>query len=220
MGRRKVSREAHQEQLGLAQTALANLREAIGKANEELEGACKAAREDLADFRSASHEELTAFKANFASEIALADPVTYWRDLAQGYAKSAGTFLKYAMGSAALGGAVLIGFMVQFFSKDVNYAAIGGALVLSTLVIWLVRFCRKHNISKTHLATDAREREVMAQTYLALLKANALNEAERMYFYQSLFRPCTTGLVKEDGPLTPMDALYALTDSAAKRGAP
>lgn len=85
---------------------------------------------------------------------------------------------------------------------------IGTVILIATFGIWLVRVCVQLLYSHAHLAADAEERSTMIQTYLAMLRETQLplKEEHRLLILQSLFRPGTTGVVKDDGsPSTWLD---------------
>jgi len=67
-----------------------------------------------------------------------------------------------------------------------------------------------------HLGTDAVERVVMTQTYLALLEENRLTEEkDRSLVLGALFRPASDGMVKEENIPHPMlDAITQLSGKA------
>ena len=74
-------------------------------------------------------------------------------------------------------------------------------IAISTAGIWLTRLSAKIFISNLHLRTDADERVTKIQTYLALLReGNGPKENERQLILQTLFRPSSTGFIKDDGP--------------------
>ena len=74
-------------------------------------------------------------------------------------------------------------------------------LAISSLGVWVTRLVAKIFISNLHLRTDSHERTTMIQTYLALLReGNGPKDEERQLILQTLFRPSTTGFIKEDGP--------------------
>lgn len=75
------------------------------------------------------------------------------------------------------------------------------AIVVLTIsaLIWFIRILAKIMLSNIHLQADARERKVMIQTYLALLRReNAITENDRKAILQTLFRPSATGIIKDD----------------------
>ncbi|MPX90331.1 DUF6161 domain-containing protein [Salinivibrio sp. VYel1] len=66
---------------------------------------------------------------------------------------------------------------------------------------WVTRLSAKIFISNLHLRTDADERVTMIQTYLALLReGSGPMDEERQLILQTLFRPSSTGFIKDDGP--------------------
>jgi len=74
-------------------------------------------------------------------------------------------------------------------------------LAISTFGIWVTRLSAKIFISNLHLRTDADERVTMIQTYLALLReGSGPMDEERQLILQTLFRPSSTGFIKDDGP--------------------
>ena len=72
------------------------------------------------------------------------------------------------------------------------------------VAIWFVRILVRLFLSNVHLHSDAKERLTMVQTYLALLSGgNAPKDEDRKLMLQTLFRPASTGLIKDDAvPLT------------------
>ena len=74
-------------------------------------------------------------------------------------------------------------------------------LAISSFGVWITRLAAKIFISNLHLRTDSYERTTMIQTYLALLReGSGPKDEERQLILQTLFRPSTTGFIKEDGP--------------------
>ncbi|MDB6076121.1 MAG: hypothetical protein JWO89_3761, partial [Verrucomicrobiaceae bacterium] len=74
-----------------------------------------------------------------------------------------------------------------------------GMLILSSaLAIWGIRIVARIFMSNLHLRTECNERVTMILTYLALYKDNAAQDADRTLILQSIFRPCTTGIVTDD----------------------
>ena len=66
-------------------------------------------------------------------------------------------------------------------------------------------------LSNVHLHTDAKERVTMVQTYLALLRRGKITKDDERLILQTLFRPTSTGIMKDDGvPLTALEAISKL----------
>ena len=80
-------------------------------------------------------------------------------------------------------------------------------LVITTLGFWLTRLATKIFICNQHLEMDCQERITIMYTYLALLVTkDALKDEERPIILETLFRASSSGLVKDDGPITIPDA--------------
>lgn len=88
---------------------------------------------------------------------------------------------------------------------------LGLLLILATFLIWLVRIIVQLFQSHMHLEGDARERETMLLTYLAMLKENvAPKEDHKLLILQTLFRPASTGIIKDDAaPSTWLEILVS-----------
>ncbi|HEX9836523.1 MAG TPA: hypothetical protein VGB90_06685, partial [Alphaproteobacteria bacterium] len=80
---------------------------------------------------------------------------------------------------------------------------IGALIVISApafLAIWLLRIISRQlhaNIAEMH---DARDRVVMAQTFLALLDHGKVTPEDRVLILHSLFRPSTIGGADDSTP--------------------
>ena len=67
-------------------------------------------------------------------------------------------------------------------------------------------------LSHIHLYADAREREVMISTYMALLRRDGLSREDFAMVLAPIFKPSTTGVIKDDGgPSSLGDFLNHLT---------
>ena len=66
--------------------------------------------------------------------------------------------------------------------------------------VWATRLAVRNYLSHLHLKADADERIVMVKTYLSLAEGGRVESAEdRQIILQSLFRPASNGLVKDEG---------------------
>jgi hypothetical protein len=65
--------------------------------------------------------------------------------------------------------------------------------------VWIMRLLVRLLLSNTHLHTDASERRTMMLTYLAMMRERQLPEdGSRKLILQALFRPSSTGIIKDD----------------------
>lgn len=103
---------------------------------------------------------------------------------------------------------------IHWLLKDVasaegdTYWLLGAVAVFGTLLVYGMRLRVRFTMSQFHLHEDARQRAIMTQAYLALLKeGNALKDDDRSLVLEMLFRPVSAGLIREDGAATPVEAL-------------
>lgn len=82
---------------------------------------------------------------------------------------------------------------------DLQHWQIGVLVILLFLSVWLLRLLVRLLLTSIHLATDARERVTMLNTYLALLReGTGLNDKDKQIILESLFRHTLTGLVRDE----------------------
>lgn len=81
-----------------------------------------------------------------------------------------------------------------------HFVRLGILALASTMAIWFLRFIARIILSSLHLRDDAAERVVMIKTFLALNESKVGLEHEDVKLaLASVFRPATSGLVKDDG---------------------
>ncbi|MBJ2137459.1 hypothetical protein JEU11_13440 [Paraglaciecola chathamensis] len=97
--------------------------------------------------------------------------------------------------------------------KEIHLSKIFTATALTTFGIWLIKILANIFMSHLHLATDAQERRTMIHTYLALTrKGQGPREEDRQLILQTLFRPSSTDMVKNDqGPTQLVDMINRLS---------
>lgn len=85
-----------------------------------------------------------------------------------------------------------------FYFRLVIYAVT--SLLLSTLIIWPIRHLVRMIISENHLHADAKYKDSLLITYLALHKKGTIVENEdRKIALSAIFSLPQDGLVKDDG---------------------
>lgn len=134
----------------------------------------------------------------YKQKISYEAPVAYWESAGVNSTKLAGIF----------GGAFLVLALVLFGSVIYNFSDIAtvigehgpaaALLLLASVVVWLLRLISRMFLSHAHFAQDAQERVTMAKTYLALLDKGKIEADREAIILAALFRPSTTGLVKDD----------------------
>lgn len=161
------------------------------------------------DEQLASEElRLETLRSTYAEHMKLKAPVEYWREKKKyhlsGRDKLArATILVSAFGFLALGEYVWLNFHTLKSGEGIPWREIAGFFVLSSVVFWIVRIFVRLLLSAIHLAQDASEREVMAMTYMALIRgddssAKYLDEKDRALVLAPLFRPSATGIINDD----------------------
>lgn len=207
----------------------------IRSSNEELDEEISRLRKDYQDIKESisdqniaqsekfkemleeSKSELADIAKTYDEKLALQSSVSYWKDKRKGHA----TVMKW-MGfvtvllSILTGGAFIYAAytLLQVTIGDIELWRLGVMLAISTFGVWITRLSAKIFVSNLHLRTDADERVTMVQTYLALLReGSGPKEEERQLILQTLFRPATSGYIRDDAPA----GLYEMASSALLR---
>lgn len=149
-------------------------------------------------------KELESIAETYDQKLALQSSVSYWRTK-----KRSHSWAMWATGVVSIlsGAATAVGFIsvayifLQGDWSQVEVWRFGVLVAISTFGIWLTRLFGKIFVANLHLRTDAQERETMILTYLAMLReGDVLKSDERELILQVVFRPGTSGYIKEDGP--------------------
>tara|TARA_R110000868_G_scaffold266583_1_gene525811 strand:+ start:27427 stop:28644 length:1218 start_codon:yes stop_codon:yes gene_type:complete len=213
------------KQLDHSRKETENLRATLMGERELLEEQAKANQvehDDLiakqkAEFEAAlekTKEDFKAFEDTYNENVRLSKPRKYWSDKAEEYGESVKKYFKWTLGWGVLGALTIIGCISHFFAVDtilqIHLWHIPALLIAVTIYIWIERIFVRLLLSNAHLKTDAGERVVMVETFLALLQDNKeTTKQEREIILTSLFRPNSTGIISNDGlPLA--DILQAL----------
>lgn len=164
--------------------------------------------QEFGEMRRASETELKSLKDTYDAFMQLEAPREYWEKKRIEHAKG-----KKVMGWLSAIGAVVGGVSLAFAawyvlpenhpSDTIPWRQIGFFFLASTFVLWLVRLLVRLMLSHIHLYADAREREVMISTFLALIhrqeSREGLQKEDIALVLAPIFRPSTTGVIKDDG---------------------
>jgi hypothetical protein len=171
---------------------------------------------ELADAKT----ELENLTKTYDDKLALHAAVKYWGIQLKSHNKKAIGF-SIALGLMTL---VVISTIIIFsYStldapiKEIHLSKVFTAAALTTFGIWLIKILANIFMSHLHLATDAQERRTMIHTYLALTrKGQGPKEEDRQLILQTLFRPSTTDMVKNDqGPTQLVDMINRLSTKSS-----
>jgi F0F1-type ATP synthase membrane subunit b/b' len=146
--------------------------------------------------------KLNSLIATYYQHLALKSPVEYWEENRETHKASARTYLIWLATTGPICGFIVFSAGWVLIGRDPQ--PVWGHIVLfatvAALVVWALRVLMKLYLSHMHLETSARERVVMAKTYLALMSEGVkVGDKERSIVMESLFRPATTGILKDDG---------------------
>jgi len=163
-----------------------------------------------------SEKELKGIAKTYDEKLALQAAVGYWKTKAISHAKAA-KILSWAT--------AIVGIVVMCLLSLETYFVIGplqkiseiiiwkGGMVILTAVlgVWAIRILVRLLLSNFHLKAEAVERRTMLLTYLALLRrGQGPSENQREVILQILFRPSSTGIIKDDA-LPPIAAQWLNT---------
>lgn len=166
--------------------------------------------------------KLNAITQVYETKLALQAPVKYWETKKEGHDRSAKKYFRGGIGLFVIAvAAVFFSGNIVFDgagSNSINYAKVGMAAVLTTLLFWMIRIVVRLYFSHVHLGSDAAERTTMVQTYLSLLgnTQNRLKEKDTQIVLQALFRPAADGIVKDE--IIPTNALELLVQMGKSKG--
>lgn len=166
-----------------------------------------------------SQNDLNNLKETYDAHMRLRAPVEYWRGKKEEHTKKVKTLQKWSIGSAVL---VFIVLMTSAFilpelalKTEIPWRSIGFFIVISTFALWVVRLFVKLLLSNIHLEADADERVVMASTFMALIRhkegEEGLAKEDIALVLAPLFRPSTTGVIKDEGGPSALDILTKIT---------
>jgi len=174
------------------QEELSQLRGHFQTARTNIENINSMQIEEFQKLLQTSKDELKEVETTYDQKLALQSPVKYWQDEERKHSVQGN---RYGLASIVAACLVGIGFVLELHAilrtgDKPEYWKIGALAVLAVLSLWLLRILVRLFLSHFHLKTDAAERSVMVQVYLALLReGSALPEEDRRVIFQALFRP-------------------------------
>lgn len=201
----QAAADLHQKLVMQTETQTEDFSHQVSEFKQLLDQTLVTARQDL--------ENLTK---TYDEDLALRASVRYWGLQQKDHrAKSIGFGIALGV-IAALVMIAIIAFSFTFLDASIqaiHVSRLVTATVLTTFGIWLVRVLANLFMSHMHLATDAQERRTMIHTYLALLrKGHGPKDDERQLILQTLCRPSSTDMVKNDhGPAQIVDLLNRMS---------
>ncbi|MDX2253201.1 MAG: DUF6161 domain-containing protein [Nitrospira sp.] len=169
------------------------------------------AQTNFDDIAKRAQDNFGLIQTTYNEQLGLQAPVTYWDEQAKSYLRTAIWFSGAAIVVAGLSAffvwleiqALVIPFS-DVSEKDPHQFGVHAwryAFVIATaaFLVWPIRILVRILLSAVHLRIDARERSTLAKTYLSLLNRNeGLDQNDRRLILEVLFRPSSSGIVKDD----------------------
>ena len=184
-----IARQARNDQREMKKVATSAIEESSGKLKEE--------QSNWVAFSGTAQSEWKAIRNAFESQLRLESPVKYWRDQADTTSKVA----KRSLCAFAVIAFAIIGVLVVFgpgFLEDVSASSNAGPFTTLAFVsipaltaLWGLKHVARLFVTNVERNADARLRETMTTTFLALTKEGAatVDENERLLILEALFRP-------------------------------
>ena len=164
-------------------------------------------QDEMVNTKTTATGDLENLKKTYSTELALQKPITFWKEKQARHKEAFITWSVLFLFTALAGGAALIFLWFKLLKVGGEAATIAsaplwefGALALSTTVYLVaLRILSRLIISETHLAKNADERAVMAETFISLAQGGHVAAEDNLkLILAALFKQTSTGLVKED----------------------
>lgn len=157
---------------------------------------------------SEAYKNLKNLTDTYEKHMQLAGPMSYWKGKVKMHEKRAKHLRGWAIAVGIAGVSIMLiaaqALLPWHHPADtVPWRPIGLFLIVSTFALWMLRLVVKLLLSNIHLAVDAQERVVMINTFMALIRrprsAEGLKKEDLAIVLAPIFRPSTTGVIKDDG---------------------
>ena len=188
----------------------------------EFEKSKTAMTNELSQIQGDVKTQIESHRQAVADQITTSEAHTYWATKKKFHA--VGFWIGTVVTAVAAVGSLWAVWCLwmQYFSTDNGFHPwnMGFAAFTATVLLLMLRLLSRITISNLHLATEADERVVMTKTYLAFGEYGKLSDEHRTLMLNALFRPSTTGLVKEDAVPPSMLDLATRMANPVKGGSP
>lgn len=154
-----------------------------------------------------TEERLEALRRTYVAQVALKAPVSFWREKRESHAAAALRHQKFLLLAAPIVVVVLalLAWEVLPPGEKLSIRSTGLFLALSSVAVWFLRVVVRLWLTHVHLELDARERIVMAETYLSLIEEGITStDQERQIVMQALFTPAVRSSDRDDASASPL----------------
>lgn len=176
---------------------------------EQINGHFEETQSKTDDYFASTQKRVEELEKLYKEKLRLKAPAEYWNALEKEYAKKGRLCFGVAIVSSLLIVAFLlstIAFLPNLFPEDSHWFEVfrNSAIltVITSVLVYLVRYFMKIAMSSFHLARDAKERENLSHFYLALIEEGAVSDKERAIVLNALFSRSDSGLLKGDSAPT------------------
>jgi len=200
-------------------TRLGKITDQLEQSNQELLTEADAALKKLQEEHSEAlgeslvqaRDALTAHEEAYSEKLALHSAVQYWKQQEKRRSRQ-GTWTGILFALSLLGASALLSrFSHQLFTGEITPQKIGAILLTVSPIFWGLRVLARVLLSYMHLGTDAAERQILIETYLALHKEGKIDDEDREFLLAAIFRPASTGIVRDDAAPTWSDVYSKLS---------
>ncbi len=179
-------------------------RSLLNQQKEDFEEFAGQSKESFDKLVNESEGKLEDIERTYDQKLALQSSVQYWEEkktthdtISQKYWKIA--ILVFIFVGFALGIETWLVIGPTNTIAEIQIWKFGMLLLTAAIGIWIIRILVRILLSNIHLGSDANERRTMLLTYLSLLRSGeGPTEKQRELILQILFRPVSTGIVKDD----------------------
>ncbi|WP_037585754.1 DUF6161 domain-containing protein [Stenoxybacter acetivorans] len=158
-------------------------------------------------------------KRVYDEQLALLAPTQYWGDRAQKHLYVA---IAFAVAFVIVLGLSICGFIK--YIPNLSDTAKGASIILTLIpiaipafaAVWVLKMLSRLLSENLQMSRDARERETMVKTFLALMREDRngepmIKENDRILILHSLFRPSSVTAVDDAPPVHWFDILISKT---------
>ena len=149
------------------------------------------------EFAESADSEWTKLRTTFDVQLRLEAPASYWgKEAKRTYEAAIASLILFATIAIVIIG-ILVGYGPSFLEALANikggggYASVALISIPALTALWILRHVARLFVTNLERTNDARVRETMATTFLALTKegASTAEEKERLLVLEALFRP-------------------------------
>lgn len=169
----------------------------------------------LTSLHDSKSKELAALKATYTEQLWVTEHVQRWRHKWRWHLGTAIASAILFLG-VGVGGLVLIDKHFETIKTLVagqtpNYTALIVLVgVPAFLALWVMRLLSRIFLTNVGLMTDASEKRIMTDAYLALHKDGNLTDADRLLFMQAIFARSSIPAQDDAAPPTPFSEVAKL----------